>query len=195
MCKKSCTFVADMRKRLPKIAKGVAARVVAGIAVFVMAGVVMTGCNKPSKVEQYRAEKHERDSAGLADQKRSMAYYEQQLAEVTPKADSLLAYFRYEKNDKYQDHGNYVVQNAKLKVWNELRVLVRDDGGALLVYKNGKRLSDGQVAELVQKEDKTVLCAMELQTVMRDIRELEKRIQRTSLEIQKYEKRLERIEN
>ena len=161
------------------------------VLVCAVAAVLVSGCNKPSKVEQYRAEKHERDSAGLADQKRSLAYYEQQLAEVTPKADSLLAYFEYEKNDKYQDHGNYVVRNAKLKVWNGLRVLVRDDGGALLVYSNGKRLSDGQVAELVQKEDKAVLCAMELQTVMRDIHELEKRIQRTSLEIQKYEKRLQ----
>lgn len=139
--------------------------------------VVMVGCNKPSKMEQYRAEKHVRDSVGLVDQQRSLAFYESQLELLKPKADSLLPYFKYEKNEKYQDHGNYVLTGK-----NGLRILVRDDGKELLLYKEGKRIASTNDPEYER--------AQELQIVINDIHELEKRIDKTSLEIQKYEKRM-----
>ena len=139
--------------------------------------VVLVGCNKPSKMEQYRAEKHVRDSVGLVDQQRSLAFYESQLELLKPKADSLLPYFKYEKNEKYQDHGNYVLTGK-----NGLRILVRDDGKELLLYKEGKRIAS--------TNDPQYERAQELQIVINDIHELEKRIDKTSLEIQKYEKRL-----
>ena len=69
--------------------------------------------------------------------------------------------------------------------------MVRDDGHDLLVYKEGKRLSDERVNELMEKGNEAVDRAQHLAIVMSDIKELEKRIQRTSLEIQKYEKRLQ----
>ena len=89
---------------------------VIGIVVMLM----LAGCNKPSKVDQYRAEKHVRDSVGLVDQQRSLDYYQQQLDSLLPQADSLLCYFKYEKNERYQDQGNYILTGA-----NGLRILDR----------------------------------------------------------------------
>jgi hypothetical protein len=156
----------------------------------IVCALACVGCNKPSKVEQYRAEKHVRDSIGLVEQQRSMVYYQSMLDSLMPQADSLLAYFKYEKNEKYQDHGFYVVRNQKLKVYDgSLRVMVRDDGQDLLAYRNGKRLTETQINSL-KDEKRAVDCAQHLQIVIRDIKELERRIERTSLEIQKYEKRL-----
>lgn len=147
-------------------------------------GLMIAGCNKPSRVEQYRAEKHERDSVSLMEQERSLVYYEAQLDSLLPVADSLITMFRYEKNEKYQDHGNYIQTTP-----NGLRILVRDDGKEVLLYRNGKRLSE---PALTGKEQEAYERAQHLQIVIRDIKELEKRITRTSLEVQKYEKRLQR---
>ena len=170
MCNFCCTFAVVMRKRLFWIA---------------LCGLVMAGCNKPSKVEQYRAEKHERDSVSLTEQQRSLAYYEAQLDSLLPVSDSLIVLFKYEKNDKYQDHGNYVQSLP-----NGLRILVRDDGKELLLYRNGKRQAYPDPS-VKGREQEAVERAQHLQIVIRDIKELEKRITRTSLEIQKYEKRLQ----
>ena len=153
---------------------------------------LFASCRRPSAVERYRAEKHIQDSVALTEQERSLAYYQGQLETVTPQADSLLPLFQYERNEKYQGHGYYVVKNAKLKVKSyNLRVLVRDDGREVLVYKEGKRLSNEQMHELRETGNEALARAEHLQVVIRDIRELEKRIARTSLEVQKYQKRLE----
>ena len=163
MSKKSSTFAADMKKGL--------------IIVIIMA--LAWGCNKPSRVEQYKAEKHVQDSVRLVEQERSLAYYESQLELLLPKADSLMQFFTYEKNEKYQDRGNYVVRGT-----NGVRILVRDDGKEILIYQNGKRIE--------QTNDPKYEQAQHLQIVISDIKELEKRIARTSLEIQKYQKRLQK---
>ena len=158
-----------------------------------MVAVVLMGCTKkPSKVEQYRADKHERDSISLTEQQRSLTYYQTQLDALMPQVDSLLPLFKYEKNEKYQDHGFYVVRNEKLKNHAGLRVMVQDDGQSLLVYREGKRMSEQKVSELMVKGDPAIQRAQHLQIVMRDIRELEKRIEKTSLEVQKYQKRLQK---
>ena len=144
-----------------------------------LAALVSVSCSRGSKLEQWRAEKHERDSVGLADQERSLAFYQSQLDSLMPVIDSLMPLFRYEKNERYQDHGYYVVTGR-----NGLRVMVRDDGQPpVLMYRDGKRVEDA--------DDEVVYRAKHLAVVMADIRELEKRIERTSLEIQKYQKRLQ----
>ena len=148
-----------------------------GIAILVL--TAMVACNKPSRVEQYKAEKHVQDSVRLVEQERSLAFYESQLEALLPVSDSLLQYFTYEKNEKYQDHGNYVVKGT-----NGVRILVRDDGKEILIYQNGKRIE--------QSNDPKYEQAQHLQIVISDIKELEKRIARTSLEIQKYQKRLQK---
>lgn len=137
-------------------------------------------CDKPSRVAQYKAEKHRRDSVALAQQTQSLAYYQSQLEELLPVADSLLPLFSYEKNARFQDHGYYIT-NGK----NGLRIKVRDDGkDPILIYQNGKRLKT--------TDDPMFERAQHLQIVISDIRECEKRIARTSKEVQKYEKRLQK---
>ena len=151
---------------------------------IVLCALVFTGCTKkPSKVEQYRAEKHVRDSVALVEQERSLAYYQEQLEILTAQADSLLPLFKYEKNEKYQDHGQYVATGK-----DGLRVMVRDDGnGQLLLYRYGKRIESA--------DDPMVARAQHLLIVMHDLKELEKRITHTSLEVQKYQKRLQNDAN
>jgi hypothetical protein len=140
----------------------------------------LAACNKPSRAEQYRAEKHVRDSVALVDQERSLMYYQSQLDALMPVADSLLPLFAYEKNEKYQDHGYYVLTGR-----DGLRIKVRDDGKEpILLYRYGQRIE--------QTNDPAMERAQHLQIVMSDIKELEKRIQRTSLEVQKYQKRLQK---
>ena len=163
MCKFFCNFAARMRK----------------IIIFTVFATLFISCARVNKADQYRADKHVRDSVALIEQERSLAFYESQLELLTPKADSLLQYFKYEKNDRYQDHGNYVLTGK-----NGLRILVRDDGKEILLYKEGKRIESTNDPKFDQAE--------ELQIVISDIKELEKRIQRTSFEVQKYQKRLQK---
>ncbi len=121
-----------------------------------------------------------RDSIALADQERSLHYYQSQLERLQPEADSLLSLFRYERNEKYQDHGFYVTTGR-----NGLKVMVRDDGKEpILLYREGKRLQTA--------DDPALERANHLLIVIHDIRELEIRIARTSLKIQKYQRRLEK---
>lgn len=140
--------------------------------------ISLVGCTKPSRVQQYKEEKHQRDSIRLVEQERSMAYYQILLDSLTAQADSLTALFTYERNEKYQDHGYFVTRGR-----NGLRILVRDDGKDLLLYREGKRIASAN--------DEMLDRAQHLQIVIRDIDELEKRIRKTSLEIQKYQKRLQ----
>ena len=117
---------------------------------------------------------------------RSMAFYQSQLDSLLPLADSLMNDFCYERNEKYQDHGFYVVKDGKLKIKGR-RILVRDDGKEILVYRDGKRIEDENER---RKDEGAFAVAEHLQIVIRDIHELELRIGKTSLEIQKYQKRL-----
>ena len=141
--------------------------------------LALMSCNKPSRVEQHKAGKRVQDSIRLEEQVRSLAYYEGELDRLMPVADSLIALFHYERNEKYQDHGYYVTNGR-----NGLRILVRDDGKEILLYRNGKRIPSTDDPKLEQ--------AQHLQIVISDIKELEKRIARTSLEVQKYQKRLQK---
>ena len=150
------------------------------ILFFLLAAMLLMACNKPSPAEQRRAEKHVRDSIALTEQERSLTYYQSQLDALMPQVDSLLPLFKYEKNEKYQDHGFYVATGR-----NGLRVMVRDDGQLpILMYQNGQRVENAS--------DPTVDRANHLQILMADVRELELRIRKTSLEIEKYQKRLQK---
>ena len=162
------------------------------VILFLAIGCLLS-CDKPSRLEAYRAQKHEKDSIGLFEQERTLSYYQKQLDALLPVSDSLIALFSYEKNEKYQDHGYYVIRNNRLKNPNyDLRVMVRDDGQDLIVYKEGKRLSDQQLADLRIKGNEALERADHLQIVISDVNELEKRIRKTNLEVQKYLKRLQK---
>ena len=146
---------------------------------YIALAITLIACNKPSRLEQYRAERHVKDSIALVEQQRTQAYYETQLEALMPVADSLLTFFTYERNEKYQDHGYYVTNGR-----NNLRILVRDDGKEILLYREGKPVQTS--------DDPKMQRAQELQVVIKDIQECEKRIKHTSLEVQKYEKRLQK---
>lgn len=169
--------------------------IVAAMSLGVMT-VGLCGCNRPSKAEVYKQEKHVKDSVALENQMRSMEYYQAVRDSLLPQADSLMRYFKYEKNEKYQDHGYYII-TAK---WGNVRIMVRDDGEEALIYENGKRKGEwanGQLDErflekAAERDKESYLRAEELYTKIRDINELEKRIAKTSLEIQKYQKRLQK---
>ena len=161
-----------------------------------LCAAVLASCgHKPSAAEQRRAEKHRQDSISLVDQQRSLEYYQSQLEQLQPQADSLLALFKYEKNEKYQDNGYYVMERGRL------RVLVRDDGQLTpLGYLNGQRINldlyrvpdSKESKQLWPSELPAIETAYHLAIVMSDVNELEKRIRRTSLEIEKYQKRLQK---
>lgn len=153
---------------------------------IVLAAIFMMACTHENAAEKRRAERHVQDSIALVAQQRSLLYYESELEQMLPKADSLIALFKYEKNDKYQDHGYYIATT-----YNGLRVLVRDDGQDLLLYREGKRIEANR-DKLKGKDLDAYDRAQHLQVTITDIREIEKRIQRTNLEIQKYQKRLQK---
>ena len=168
MCKFFTNFALEMRK----------------IIYFLLLAVLWVSCSRPNSVDAYRAARHVRDSVALTEQLRSLVYFQTQLDSLLPVADSLLTLFKYEKNPKYQDHGYYVTNGT-----NGLRILVRDDGKDILMYRNGKRLP-ATTERLQGKDLEMAERAQHLQIVIRDIAELEKRINKTSLEVQKYRRRL-----
>ena len=152
----------------------------------------LVGCGgekaqEASKLEQYRAEQRAKDSTALADQQRTIDYYQEQYRALMPVMDSLIPLFQYEPKDpKYQDHGYYVLTGK-----TGMRILVRDDGKDLLLYKNGKRVDINKYQLQYDDIDYPLYeRALHLKITMNDMQELENRINFTSLEIQKYERRL-----
>ncbi|MBO4250327.1 MAG: hypothetical protein J5884_03625 [Paludibacteraceae bacterium] len=156
------------------------------IFLITCSAIFWMACTHENLAEKRRTERHVQDSVALVAQQRSLLYYESQLEQMLPKADSLIALFKYEKNDKYQDHGYYIATT-----YNGLRILVRDDGQDLLIYRDGKRIKPYR-EQLKGKDQEAYDRAQELQITISDIQELEKRIQRTNLEIRKYQKRLQK---
>lgn len=156
---------------------------------MVLAGMIclsmLVSCGGESKLDRYRAEKHERDSVGLVDQQRTLAYFQSQHEALMPVADSLIALFKYEPKDpKYQDHGFYTLKDN-----TGIRILVRDDGGDLLIYRNGKRIEEYAIDAKNAKALELLERAHHLKIVMSDIAELEHRMKHTQLEIDKYQRR------
>ena len=227
------------------------------IILFLSAACLMA-CQRVSKVEQYKAEKHYRDSISLIDQQRSLRFYQSQLDSLAPQADSLLEFFEYEKQEKYQDKGFYIFrsqQSSKNPNRCYLQSTVRDDGQAVVKcfyygdykvdmkrvvlsagetemsfagtvhmfeqhgwhgiitledsvadqalrfvdafrqdriyvrYTNGEK--KGYRFYLSDQEKECMCRAYHLSIVIRDINELEKRIYKTSRQIEMYQKRLQ----
>lgn len=98
--------------------------------------LLLVGCgHRPSKVEQMRMEKATKDSTQRAQARQTVVYSDSLLQTLTPKADSLMKYFRYEKNESYEDHGTYV-HKLLLTTKNDrrcyLQAYVTDDGRLVL---------------------------------------------------------------
>lgn len=220
--------------------------------------ICLSSCQRESRVEQYKRQKHQQDSTALVEQQKSIVYYQTQLAKLTTQVDSLIPLFVYEKNEQYQDNGFYVIRGQQSS-YNPYRCymqpIVRDDGqtfvkcfyygakqvqlerifmtaGDIEITLTGRThgfeqngwhgiltLKDSIAQQALQFVDayhqqritityasskhiifkynlsdadkKHMIKALRLSIVMKDIHELEKRIHRTSLQIEKYQKRLQ----
>ena len=104
--------------------------------IFVIFVGAMVACQpKPSKVEVMRKEKHERDSIALCQQEQTLRYSDSLLQVLLPKSDSLLKLFKYEKNDRYENHGHYVHPLLRTVIQtqrNFLQAYVSDDMKAIV---------------------------------------------------------------
>ena len=104
--------------------------------IFVIFAILFASCQpKPSKVEQQRAQKHIQDSIALWQQEQTLRYSDSLLQVLLPKSDSLLKLFRYEKNDRYENHGHYVLPQMRTVIQtqrNFLQAYVSDDMKAIV---------------------------------------------------------------
>ena len=234
--KKSSIFAADMKK----------------IILFALvSAVVLTSCG-PSAAEKRRAEKHVSDSIALVEQQKSLVYYQSQLDEIMPKADSLLPLFDYTKDSLYQDYGfyglkaqqverntnrNYVqalvrdvrayyfgnkeinfqrvslaVGDIEIKLsgsvhsfeaggWHQIMTLEDSVAMEALRFldahvKDKVRVAFGEEAKnavsfnMTDADKKALAQAYHLSVVMSDVYILEHRVKHTSLEVEKYQRRL-----
>lgn len=221
-----------------------------GLLVFVSCGP-----KKPT-VAQLREQKHVQDSIALVQQERSLVYYDSLLAVTLPTVDPMLKSFRYEKDDRFEDHGHYVHRLLKTEAnmnrnyvqtyvgddrktivrvnyfgtyqlkmksvrlssdslmseftgdvyafteegWHEMLTVSGDKAIEFLQFINAyyeKRIQvtlqgekSKQVFYLSENDKKALMDTYALGVVMNDIYQLEHQIRQTSLQVEKYKKRL-----
>lgn len=86
----------------------------AKIIIFGVILVLFSSCgpHKPT-VAELRSQKRMQDSISLMQQEQTMAYTDSLLQLQMPFADSLLARFKYVKNDRYEDNGHYICRDME----------------------------------------------------------------------------------
>ena len=100
------------------------------LSIFVIfTSLLFISCG-PSKVEQLRAEKEKRDSIQYLQTQNTIHYSDSMLLLLQAQADSLLTIFKYEKDDKYEEQGQFIHPRLRLPLnasRNYLQAYVRDD--------------------------------------------------------------------
>lgn len=84
----------------------------------------------PKEVAQRRLAKALEDSIVYLEAQATIAYADSMLPPLLEKSDALIKHFRYEKDEKYEDHGRYVhrlLVTGSNTSRNFLQVYVRDD--------------------------------------------------------------------
>lgn len=84
----------------------------------------------PKQVSERRIAKALEDSIIYLEAQSNLAYTDTMLPPLFAKADSVMRYFRYEKNEKYEDHGQYIhrlLATGSNTSRNFLQAYVRDD--------------------------------------------------------------------
>jgi hypothetical protein len=101
------------------------------LAVLCLSAVLSVSCgSRPSKADLLRQQKAAKDSADWVHARRTLEVSDSLLQVLLPQADSLLRDFRYEKEDGYEDHGQYVhhlLRTDRNTARNYLQAVVRDD--------------------------------------------------------------------
>ena len=104
----------------------------------------------PKQVAQRRQAKALKDSIVYLQAQYTLRYADSLLQPLLPEADKLLKEFRYEKNDAYEDHGNYVYRTLQTG-WNTnrcfLQAYVSDDRKTLVksYYYGAKNIHQASV--------------------------------------------------
>ena len=78
----------------------------------------------PKQVAQRRQAKALKDSIVYLQAQQTLYYSDSILKPLLPEADRLLKEFRFEKNDNYEDHGNYVYRTLQTG-WNTNRCFLQ----------------------------------------------------------------------
>jgi len=96
-----------------------------------LCGISFSSCtHRPSKVEQMRQEKQQRDSLTYVQAKQNLSYSDSLLQVLLPQTEPLLQQFVYSKNEKAEDHGHYVhrlLQTTSNTSRNFLQAYVSDN--------------------------------------------------------------------
>ncbi len=98
---------------------------------FILLVALLAGCgpHKPT-VSELREQKHLSDSMAMLQYRQTMNYTDSILQHILPTADTLLKQFRYVKNERYADHGYYILpqlQTAGLGQRVYIQAYVTDD--------------------------------------------------------------------
>ena len=88
----------------------------------------------PRCVEQRKTANHLKDTIMLVEAERTLQYYDSLLEQLQLRADSVMTYFDYDKDERYQTTGNYVNRSLspKLNNGNFLQAQVSDAGELVL---------------------------------------------------------------
>ena len=171
---------------------------------FLFLSFVSCGPKQPTAAER-RAEKHRQDSIALIEQRRSLAYYDSLYQTLLPIADSLIKEFQHEvilSADSLSDTFRGSTHAFEAEGWHETLSLLQEDAIRCLhfidVYSaNRVRVSlvgsqSRAVFYISDNDKKALMSTYRLGITMRDLRDLETHIRLTSLQIEKYQKRLEK---
>ena len=113
----------------------------------------------PKQVAQRRQAKVLKDTIVYLQSQQTLRYCDSLLQPLLPQADELLKQFRFEKNESYEDHGQYVYRNLQTG-WNTnrcfLQAYVSDDRKTLVksYYYGAKAIH--QMAVALQAGDQEI---------------------------------------
>ena len=106
--------------------------------VLALLGVLLlsaSACRRPSRADQMRRDMYVKDSLQYVQALRTRAYSDSLLQTLLPTVNPLLAQFRYEKEEGYEDHGRYVHRQLvtdRNTARNYLQAYVTDDARLVL---------------------------------------------------------------
>lgn len=177
------------------------------LAISALSLVALDACDQqPSRVEQRKEEIRQRDSLELASAKADLQRADSVIAFKEFELDDLKKSFVFEKQDKYQTMGNYVLpQHSGSKNSLSFFPEVEESGKLLFVSIDRQRrysFVEVKVTEadyvnllpkgLSQKDKEAVKKCVELATMMQDLKTAKEKKEKACMKIKFYEKKKEK---
>lgn len=177
------------------------------LAISALSLVVLDACDQqPSRVEQRKEEIRQRNSLELASAKADLQRADSVITFKEFELDDLKKSFVFEKQDKYQTMGNYVLpQHSGSK--NNLSFFpeVEESGKLLFVSIDRQRrysfvevnVTEADYVNLLpkgisQKDKEAVKKCVELATMMQDLKKAKEKKEKARMKIKFYEKKKEK---